>query len=108
MLQIDAALRISGKLSLREEKAPSLLVDSAAPLTVERQEASRRVYLRLDYKTQMPSVLDLVSTSPGNCQVRVHVDGKTYVLPDNRYVEPTPEWMQAAARLLGVENVRLV
>ena len=108
LLQIDAALRISGKLSLREEKAPSLLVDSAAPLTVERQEASRRVYLRLDYKTQMPSVLDLVSTSPGNCQVRVHVDGKTYVLPDNRYVEPTPEWMQAAARLLGVENVRLV
>ncbi len=108
LLQVDSVLRFTGKLSLREEKAPSLLIDNAVPLHPAQTKQERKLYLRLDSRGRMPQVMELVRRSPGDCQVRVYVDGKTYILPEQSRVDPSPEWLEQAAEALGRDNVRLV
>ncbi len=105
-LQVDSAVMLSGRLSLREEKPPSIVVENAAPLA-ELPAKEQRLYLRLSRAAQMPEVMKLLETSPGSCQVRVVSDGKTYVLPKEKFVEPDAQLLEQAAQLLGRENVRL-
>ncbi|MDR3085906.1 MAG: DNA polymerase III subunit alpha, partial [Christensenellaceae bacterium] len=54
-LQADSAVQITGRLSLREEREPSLIVESALPLALSA-EKQQKLYLRLREKRQMDGV----------------------------------------------------
>lgn len=70
LLQEDAVLTMAGTLSLREDEAPKLLVESAhvvpAPGAQAHRERPQRFYVKVDDRTLLPLVQNLLrSTAAG-------------------------------------------
>lgn len=135
-LQQDAAVVMTGKLSIREEEAPKLLLDRVAPLRdfeniqwdewmgksgaqrkrraedvpqgpVQSKKPQHKLYLKLN-ASQRASVLEILHQTPGDICVMLHMadEKKTYQAPENYWV--SEGYLKSALEsILGIGNVIL-
>lgn len=135
-LTTDALVVLSGKLSVREDESPKLLVDSVVPLTKDslnlsqlhqlkptfaRKEKSppastpvplaenRKVYLRCS-REAMERVTTMLADYPGTVPVYIHIpaENKTLMAPQDLWCDSCSLLQDNLVALLGPENVRVV
>ena len=130
LLVQDAPVVMSGKLSIREEEAPKLLLDRVAPLNdldalddapprrdyrprSEAQRAggggrpARKLYLKLT-ADQRDAVLGILAETPGNICVMLYMadEKKTYQAPREYWVDEGYDF-GALANLIGADGIVL-
>ncbi|MBR4711628.1 MAG: DNA polymerase III subunit alpha [Clostridia bacterium] len=130
MLKTDDVVVVSGKLSIREEESPKLLVDHVTPLDqwgktaspapraprpaavltdAQRASASpRKLYVRLD-RNRMEECLSLARANPGAIPVYLHIPAEklTLLVPSDAWCGASPECLGAMRQAFGEENVKL-
>lgn len=109
----DQVVVVYGHASKREEEV-QVLADRIEPLQaggvgralLPQRLPSRRLFLKLTDQGQMRAVQDILTTSPGRCQVYVYLSAKrrTFILERNLWVEPTAELVASLAKLLGGQD----
>ena len=119
-LKEDAVVVMTGRLSVREDEAPKLLLDRVAPIAdldalpepdaVPRRETRRpvqRLYLKLTAATR-PAVLDVLSRTPGNICVMLYMadEKKTYQAPRQYWVGEGYDF-GALANIIGADAIVL-
>ncbi len=106
----DAVLTLTGTLSLREEEAPKLLVEQAAPFVKPgaKKEKTPRFYVKVEDRALLPLVQNLLKQHGGNTPVRAVIEGRVYELPRAYAVEPGQALVSALEALLGEGNAKLV
>ncbi len=132
----DTAVILSGRLSIREDEEPKLLLDSVesmptdaeaeklgalrpqpafgAPQRVKRVDDSpvlpgKTLYLRLPSDSAIGVVKPVLSRSPGECAVVLYIEstGAKLRAPKNLEVRPTRTLIDALGDMLGTKNVVL-
>ena len=111
LLQEDAVLTMAGTLSLREDEAPKLLVESAhavpAPGAQAHRERPQRFYVKADDRTLLPLVQNLLRQHGGRTPVRAVIEGKVYDLPGAYFVDPDAALVDKLEGLLGAGTAKL-
>lgn len=110
-IQVDAAVTLQGTLSLREDEAPKLLVDSIVPLDgggeEEKPARPRRFYVKIDDRALVPMVQNLLQNYAGSVPVRAVIEGKVYDLPQGYNVNPNQMLVHSLENLLGEGTAKL-
>ena len=124
-LREDAAVVMTGKLSVREDEAPKLLLDRVAPLKdmdlldkvptrqssryapPSRRPSGRKLYLKVTAETR-PQVLAVLAQTPGNITVMLYMadEKKTYQAPRDYWVDEGYDF-GALANLIGPDAIVL-
>lgn len=134
MLKEDMAVLLSGKISVREEEAPKLLVDAvealsaagkitperkpdaanekkadARPDAVRAKEAAEKLYLRMN-RDQLSACEKALQACPGNVPVYVNLPGEgiTLLLPSENWVSGGEEAMGRLSSLLPLKDMKTV
>ncbi|MCQ2437263.1 MAG: DNA polymerase III subunit alpha [Clostridia bacterium] len=86
----DTPVLMTGRLSIREEEDPKLLLDKVVPMTVNTQvtASERKLYLKVDAARREPA-LTLLQDTPGNIPVFLYMteEGVTYKAPREYWVD---------------------
>jgi DNA polymerase-3 subunit alpha len=131
LLNEDAAVVISGKISVREEEAPKLLAERVARLAewdpkhaapagdgrTQREtltdaqiaaKAEKKLFLRLE-RNRMESVTAMLALSAGNVPVYMHIPEEkiTLLCPREHWINADEACMERLRGELGAENVVL-
>jgi len=128
-LTVDAMLMLHGKLSVREDEAPKLLMDSAAPLgsamptsNIAKMDADpvgpvllepavplQKLCLKLPTKADFEAITPLLQRMPGGVPVLIRLadSGEALKVPRELWVTPAPALMDALSEKLGEACVRL-
>lgn len=103
----DMPVVLEGRLSVREDEAPRLIVEAVTPLTQGREE---RLYLQLSSQASFAPVQQLLLRSPGELPVYVHMQDtkKTYRVPDTMRVDGSETLLSNLRSMLGAGNVKKV
>ena len=120
-LEVDGAYLFTGRLSVTEDRPPSLLVESARPMekagpkedpgpklsdTALAKLAPVKLYLQLQ-RSQMDACQEMLSRLPGNIPVYVKLEGE-----DGVFLAPRSWWtadaLDARADLLTILNVKQI
>ena len=127
-LNQDAPVVMTGKLSVREEESPKLLLDRVAPLSdldaldvapprrgfappageiARKGRAGRRLHLKLTADTR-DAALKILSETPGGICVMLYMadEKKTYQAPREYWVDEGYDF-GALANLIGADNIVL-
>lgn len=110
MIQVDTAVTLKGSLSLREDEAPKLIVDEVQPLALKNEQSAARqpvFYVKVENKSMMPMVQNLLSSNSGGTMVRAVIEGKVYQLPRSMWVQPSEMLIASIENLLGVGTAKL-
>ena len=121
LLVEDAALLISGRLSVREEEDTKLLVDVVEPLTplpepeepMPDTERARRspvkLYLRLN-REQIPEVQEVLSRQPGKVPVYMNLpkEGITLLAPREFWCEDAEDMQATLMTTLPRADMKIV
>lgn len=106
----DSKVIVKGKLSMREERANSILVDEVAPLA--RASGSPKLYLRLDLmdKDLLGRLTVLLKRFPGNVPVILCDKGtdQKKAAPKDMYINPSEAFIEIMREALGEENVKMI
>ena len=121
MLVPETAVLMQGRLSVREDEAPKLLLESVQPLkgakpaperTPRRERGSappgpRRLYLKLT-AAQRDNVLQILRQTPGGICVMLYMadEKKTYQAPREYWVDEGYDF-GALANLIGADSIVL-
>ncbi len=131
LLNVDAAVVISGKISVREEEAPKLLADSVTKLAEWKRrdavsatdgpdretgmtdaqaaaKAERKLFLRLE-RGRMESVTAMLDLSAGSVPVYMHIPEEkiTLLCPREHWIRADEGCLLRLQEALGKENVVL-
>lgn len=120
-LSEDALVRIAGRLSIREEEEPKLLVESIHPLQEDRPAARKKtdeewaaeehakLFLRAP-ASEMNRIEQLSRSHPGSIPVYIHdpYQNQTFLAQRRSWCNGSPAMLQAFEDLYGADNVRLV
>ena len=123
-LNEDAAVVMTGKLSVREDETPKLLLDRVAPLKdldrlpgaaprrdrtapAPRPASPRKLYLKLTAETR-EAALAILAQTPGNITVMLYMadEKKTYQAPRSYWVDEGYDF-GALANLIGPDAIVL-
>ena len=120
-LSVDDVVVLTGKLSIREEESPKLLVDTVTPLEVwkkqhpvrkapprqEKPKQEKKVYIRIPEKERSQCV-DLLRMHHGPVPVILYhpETGETLLAPEDCWVDERQ--LAPLIEEYGEENVRLV
>ena len=115
-LQEDRAVILTGRLSIREDEDPKLLLDSVQPLRPDGEPdpvdapaddllPGNRLWLKLPDMSALPAVQEVLRTSPGTCSVFLLISstGQRLAAPPDQFVTPTKRLMDALSALLGTQ-----
>lgn len=120
----DTAVILAGRLSIREEEDPKLLLDTVEPLLTDAQAAQLRtspakpsgealpggtLYLRLPDDSAIAMVRPILARSPGAVPVVLYIlsTGAKLRAPQSLFVTPTRALVDALGDMLGAKNVVL-
>ncbi|MBQ2718989.1 MAG: DNA polymerase III subunit alpha, partial [Clostridia bacterium] len=116
LLVQDAAVAVTGKLSLKEGEKPEVIVMSVTPLRSDTEAppsatgGPRRLFLRVPSldSDACRMALRLLERYRGDIGVAVYdASSEKYVTVSDRFVSEDPELLGALYRVLGRENVVL-
>ena len=116
----DQAVLVTGRLSVREDEDPKLLVDTVEPLGQKpkkdvrtdaqtAKDAPVKLYLRLN-REQMSPVQDLLSAMKGGIPVFINLpqEGITLLSPRSMWVENAARAREVLMPLIQAENIKIV
>ena len=114
LLSQDAAVLLTGRLSVREEESPKLLLDSVRPLgggeaasdpPPRAEEAAHKLYIKCP-DARREEVLAILRQTPGNIPVILvsAETGRAQRAPRKYWVDEGYDYFQLA-NLLGEKNV---
>ena len=131
----DTAVILSGRLSLREDEAPKLILDSVEPLLTDAEIAKlgtigapsfgapqpikkaddspvlpgKTLYLRLPADSAIPMVKPILAGCSGECAVVLYIEntGAKLRAPKELQVRPTQKLLSSLSDMLGSKNVVL-
>ncbi|MBE7021630.1 MAG: DNA polymerase III subunit alpha [Ruminococcaceae bacterium] len=114
----DSLVCVEGRLSLREEEEPKLVVNQARPLSeakkqraAEKEADGRKLYLRFllgkDYLLER--IKETLSHHSGSVPVCIHIEESrsTAMAPKALWVTPEESLLDSLTDILGKENVVL-
>ena len=129
IIAVDDVVVLSGKLSIREEESPKLLVDRVTPIeewnrrAESRREAApppisdaklaslspRKLYIRLP-RNRVDDCAEMVRLSPGAVPVYLHIpeEKTTLLMPVNAWCSAAPALLDRLSAAFSPENVKLV
>lgn len=136
MMAVDDLVVLSGKLSIREDDTPKLLVETVIPLEEWGKEpaarpapkpahhaveaprlsdaelaaaSSRKLYLRLP-RPQLDHASAMLALHPGSVPVYLHIpeEKATLLAPKLQWVDASDGCLKRLSTAYGSENVRLV
>lgn len=105
----EAPLKITGRLSMREDKANTVMIDELAPL----EKAERfRLYIRLndDNRQRLERVMAVLKRYPGRHEVVLFdtSTGRQQLAPKELCVNGSAALIEILGNLMGVDNVKFV
>lgn len=122
----DTAVILGGRLSIREEEEPKLLLDTVEPLytdaELEQMEAQGTIlptakqvlpgntlYLRIPSDSAISMITPVLQRSPGAVTVVLYIEstGAKLRAPQSLFVSPTQELIHNLSDMLGAKNVVL-
>ena len=122
----DTAVILGGRLSIREEEEPKLLLDTVEPLytdaELEQMEAQGTIlpaakqvlpgntlYLRIPSDSAISMITPVLQRSPGAVTVVLYIEstGAKLRAPQSLFVSPTQELIHNLSDMLGTKNVVL-
>lgn len=122
----DTAVILGGRLSIREEEEPKLLLDTVEPLYTDAElkqmeaqgtilPASKQVlpgntlYLRIPSDSAISMITPVLQRSPGTVTVVLYIEstGAKLRAPQSLFVSPTQELIHNLSDMLGTKNVVL-
>jgi DNA polymerase-3 subunit alpha len=131
-LMPDTAVIATGRLSIREDEDPKLLLDSLEPLPTDAEAAAMAkkgvnvsfdsapapqdavlpgstLYLRLPSDSAIQMVQPVLRQSPGNVSVVLYIEstGNKLRAPKELCITPTRSLIDALVSMLGAKNVVL-
>ena len=109
LLKNDEKLILTGRLSTREDRPNSLLVDEAVPLTKGSEFILTLTFGEAATHLQSRAI-ELLRKYPGNMKVVFvnSVTGKKMLAPQKLWVNQSPSLTEALYALLGEANVKLI
>jgi DNA polymerase-3 subunit alpha len=110
LLTDDAIVRVSGRVDVREDEAPQLLVESISPFAYEdAQYEGKKLYVRIpkDMGDDTERLRRILATSPGMEPVAVSVEatGEKFRTNGSLKVTVTAALVSSLTELFGNENV---
>lgn len=108
LLEPQKIVQVGGRLSLREDEEPKIIVESLRELDERPQK--RILYLRLPHAgdERIARAKALLSGSPGQTPVRYYLEQTRETFEDGALrIAPSPRLLDALCELLGEKNVRL-
>ena len=127
-LAVEVPLSVTGRLSVREDEAPKLLVSDAAPLDeadsppvardytespgADQPQPSEgqtpgRLHIKVADKNMMISALSELDRHPGSVSVCFHLDKEHRVLLNATTCDASPSLIAALAKRVGQDNVKM-
>ncbi len=122
-LEEDAALIVTGKLSLKEDEEPKILCDMAEPLThgakpnTPKQQAvkpaanTKKLYLKFSIGKEylLERVASVLSANAGKTPVLIYKEEKkqTSMAPPHLWADATEDLLKELKDILGEQNVVL-
>ncbi len=125
-LMPDTAVVLSGRLSIREEEEPKLMLDTVEPLytdaeldqmsengalspAVKQLLPGNTLYLRLPSDSAIGMVQPILQRFSGRKPVVLYIEstGAKLRAPQNLFVSPTQELVDTLSDMLGAKNVEL-
>ena len=122
LLEIDSAVLIEGKISVKEEEAPKVLCDTVQPMVGQKsvgamaagpipQPKCERITLLMDDRAlaRMEDIRELLGTYPGDVPIFLHILKNDQKLKANEslWVDGTRELVSALEGLLGPDSIRV-
>lgn len=105
----ETPVKVSGRLSMREDKANTVMIDELSPL--EKAEKFR-LYLRFDSETiqKRGRVLEVLRRYPGSHDVLLfdETTRKQTLVPKEYYVNGSAALIEICENILGRENVKFI
>jgi DNA polymerase-3 subunit alpha len=118
-LQEDAAVAVSGKISVREEEAPKILADRITPLedwkpaqtgapAGAQAQPAHKLFLRLN-RADMDRTTALLALEAGDIPVYMHIPAEkiTLLCPRTAWCSGSEACLRRLRETLGAENVVL-
>ena len=119
-IQADEAVLVTGRLSIREEEDPKLLVDAIEPLVApaapdtrtdaqRAKDAKKRIFLRMK-REQMAPVQALLSDMQGPVPVYINLpeEGITLLCPRDMWVRDSEEALETLSAFLPEQDMKVV
>jgi DNA polymerase-3 subunit alpha len=117
----DEAVLVSGRLSIREDEDPKLLVDTVEPLTVtpaapdhrtdaqRAKDAKEKLFLRMQ-RSQMGPIQALLADLQGTIPVYINLpqENITLLCPREMWVRSSEEAMDALGVFLPQQDMKVV
>ena len=113
----DTPVILSGRLSIREDEDPKLLLDRVDPLPADGEEGAvierpttgegQTLWLRLPDESAMEPICSALSFSPGGASVILYIEStkKKLRAPDSLNADPSDSLLAALRDMLGTKNV---
>ncbi|MBR2043574.1 MAG: DNA polymerase III subunit alpha [Clostridia bacterium] len=119
MLSVSKVLRITGKISEREDRPTEIILERVDALpafakgfVATKEKEKPKIYIRVDYMdgVKMQRVTPILSEAQGNCPVYIYCDSdkKSYCAPERMWINPTDDIINTLKSILGEENVKIV
>lgn len=109
LVNIDSAVCVSGKLSMREDQDASILVDEVIPL--EKVTLKQKVYIKLDERNRarLAELKDILRRYPGDIPVILFdaAQKRQSAAPRELYINASADCMDAMKSCCGSGNVKV-
>ena len=108
LLQEDQPVILSGRLSVREDEEPRIIVEAVEPL-IKQEPIYSKLYIRV-CAPQRAEAERILAAHPGKIPVYLNdpVENKTFRAPESLWIKDDIGLLRDLHALLGTENVRLV
>jgi DNA polymerase-3 subunit alpha len=108
LLYPDSIVAVSGRVSLRDEENPVIIVEEVERLSEAKmvKQGIEKVYLKMTAAGDMAKVIALLKRFPGETEVLIYDDEnkKLRRAPRELYVSASREFIAAAEDMMGEEN----
>ncbi len=119
LFAVSKVLRITGKISEREDRPTELILERAEVLpafasgfVAPKGKVKPKIYLKVDYLDgiKMKKVTPLLEEGSGDCPVYIYceADKKSYCAPERMWIDPEKEIIEKLTLILGEGNVKIV
>ena len=113
LIRVDEIVVVQGKLSVREEEKPKILVDRVLSLTEAWNSLTRGCFLAFDLdvldERRLNRLQQILRTNQGQCQLFFQIKqngNKSKTFRSSKFrVRPNPDMIRQLQELLGRENV---
>ncbi|MCL1795799.1 MAG: DNA polymerase III subunit alpha, partial [Clostridia bacterium] len=109
-LTMDRPVVMTGRLSVREDEAPKLIVDAVRPLErASGKGAAPKLFIRVLTRESMREALPMLSVSSGQSPVLFHIESENTTLraSEDFWCNPDAELMRTLGGRFGTDNVKL-